>query len=236
MMKLVSARRGLNRIHIWLGWVIFVPLVIWTITGLWMVARPIEEVRGVHLKADAPALGIDGPVTLPKFPEDHGPPTAVRLEQQDSGPVWIATFAHGHEMRARAKDGIWLPSVSENEARAIAQRWYKPDAAILSATHTPADAPPLDLRRERPAWGISFADGANVYVDADTGSLLAIRSQQWRAFDFMWGLHIMDLESREDTHHPLLIGAAFVSALAVILATMLLFVRRRRKKGATPRS
>jgi hypothetical protein len=228
-------RRTLNRIHVWIGWLIGIPLLIWTVSGLWMVSRPIEEIRGVHLKADAPTLRLDGPIVVPAFPVDHGAPLSVRLEQQDSGPVWIATFAHGHEMRAAASDGKWLPKVSEAEARKIAERWYKPDAPIVSAKHTAADAPPIDLRRERPAWGIGFADGANVYVDADTGSLLAIRSGQWRWFDFMWGLHIMDLQSREDTSHPLLIAFAAIAALGTLLGLILLPLASRLKKRAKTR-
>ena len=120
------------------------------------------------------------------------------------GPVWIAGFAHGHEMRASANDGQWLPAITEAQARAIARQWYK--YGNHDGTHSPADEPPIDLRKEQAAWGIAFADGATVYIDADTGSLLAIRSAQWRIFDFMWGLHIMDLQSRENTHHPILIA------------------------------
>ena len=44
--------RRLARWHIWLGWLIGLPLVMWTVTGLVMVARPIETVRGTHLRAD----------------------------------------------------------------------------------------------------------------------------------------------------------------------------------------
>jgi hypothetical protein len=228
----MNARFALNRVHVWLGWLIGVPLLIWTVTGLWMVSRPIEEVRGVHLKADAPVLKIDGPLVVPEFPADHGAPLSVRLEQQDIGPVWIATFAHGHEMRAAASDGKWLPKVSEAEARKIADRWYKPASAIVSAKHTPADAPPIDLRRERPAWGIGFADGGRAYIDADTGSLLAIRSDQWRWFDLMWGLHIMDVQTREGTSHPLLIGFAALAALGTLLGLALLPLASRLRKRA----
>ena len=224
-------RRKLNRIHIWLGWLIVVPLLIWTATGLWMVSRPIEEVRGVQLKAEPPVLAMKTPPVFPALPKDHGAPLSIKLEQQWDGPVWIASFAHGHEMRASARDGQWLPAVTEEQARAIALRWYRPESTILSATHTPADAPPLDLRKERPAWGITFADGAHVYIDADSGSLLAIRSGQWRMFDFMWGLHIMDLQSREDTHHPLLIFFAALSALGILLGLILLpFSAKRRRQ------
>jgi hypothetical protein len=144
-------RRFYARAHIWLGWIVGVPLLLWTASGLWMVARPIAEVRGVHLKSAPPALTINGPVVVPAFPGDHGSPLSLRLEQQADGPVWIATFDHGHEMRAAVNDGRWLPKVTEAEARTTALRWYKPDAAILSVKHTPADAPPIDLRPERPA-------------------------------------------------------------------------------------
>lgn len=223
-------RKFLARSHIWLGWLVGVPLLIWTATGLFMVSRPIEEVRGVHLKAESLPLDLAAPIVVPAFPPDHGSPLSVRLEQQADGPVWIATFDHGHEMRAAARDGRWLPTVTEAEARTTALRWYRPDSAIVSVKHTPADAPPIDLRRERPAWRVAFADGANVYVDADTGSLLAIRSGQWRAFDFMWGLHIMDLQTREETSHPILIGFAALACVSVLIGLVLLPIRRRRSR------
>lgn len=218
----VSARRTLNRIHVWLGWLVGVPLLFWTASGLWMAARPIDEVRGTHLKTEPPALSLDAKPVFPALPRDHGAPLSVRLEQQKGGPVWIATFAHGHEMRASASDGHWLPKVSEDEARLLARSWYKPRSEIVSVKHTPADSPPLDLRKERPAWGVTFADGAHVYIDADSGSLLAIRSGQWRVNDWMWGLHIMDLQGRENSNHALLILFAALSAIGVVLGLALL--------------
>ena len=226
----MSARRNLGRIHIWLGWLIGIPLLIWTATGLWMVSRPIDEVRGVQLKAEPPTLVLDGKPVLPNLPSDHGPPLSLRLQQQWDGLVWIAIFAHGHEMRASAGDGKWLPPIKEEDAREFARRWYKPKADIISARHSPADKPPLDLRKERPAWGVTFSDGARVYIDADTGDLLAIRSQQWRVFDFMWGLHIMDLETREETSHPVLIVFAALATISIFLALILLPINRRRKR------
>ncbi len=224
--------RQLGRWHVWLGWLVGVPLLLWTASGLWMTARPIEEVRGEHLRRKPVPIALDRPLVLPTLPTDHGAPIMLRLEQQRRGPVWVAIFAGGHEMRWTARDGRWLPRVDEAEARAIARRWYLPDVEIVGARHTSADHPPLDLRRRRPAWGITFADGTNVYVDADTGSLLAVRSAQWRWYDLMWGLHIMDLREREASSHPMLIGAAALSLLAVILGIALLFRRRGRHMSA----
>jgi uncharacterized iron-regulated membrane protein len=42
-------RSNLRRWHIWLGWIVGIPILFWTVSGLVMVARPIDEVRGTHL-------------------------------------------------------------------------------------------------------------------------------------------------------------------------------------------
>ena len=38
----------------------------------------------------------------------------------------------------------------------------------------------------------------NIYQNPYTGEILAIRSQQWRIWDLMWGLHIMDWNERDN--------------------------------------
>jgi uncharacterized iron-regulated membrane protein len=47
----MTLRRILRRWHVWLGWLVGVPLLLWTLSGLAMVVRPIEEVRGAELLA-----------------------------------------------------------------------------------------------------------------------------------------------------------------------------------------
>ena len=42
------------------------------------------------------------------------------------------------------------------------------------------------------------------------------------------GLHIMDLQTREDTSHPILIIFAALSVFGALMGTVLLFRRRRR--------
>ena len=70
-----------------------------------------------------------------------------------------------------------------------------------------------------------FTDGARFYIDAETGELLAVRTDFWRFYDVMWGLHIMDLQEREDSHHPILVIFASIAALAAVLAVLLMIVR-----------
>ncbi len=61
-MALLPPTRTLLRWHVWLGWLVGVPIIMWLATGLLMVSRPIEQVRGEHLRREAAAapLVIDG--------------------------------------------------------------------------------------------------------------------------------------------------------------------------------
>ena len=52
---------------------------------------------------------------------------------------------------------------------------------------------------------------------------------QWRLYDAMWGLHIMDLQTRDDTHHPILIVFASLATIGAMLGCVLLFRRRKAK-------
>ena len=44
------------------------------------------------------------------------------------------------------------------------------------------------------------------------------RTRWWRFYDLMWGIHIMDLKTREDAHNPLVVGFAIASLVMSLLA------------------
>lgn len=229
-----ATHRMFHRLHVWLGWAVAIPLLLWTVSGLWMVARPIEEVRGEHLRSPAVPLAFKG---VAAWPETGGKTLkSLAVESRPGGPVWVAAFTTGEARRADLVTGRLLPAVREQEARLLARAAYTANGVVSRVERTSAEHPPLDLRRPRPAWSVHFDDGARVYVDADTGAILALRTKQWRLFDLMWGFHILDPFGREDTSHPLLIGAAALSLVGVITGSVLLFTRRRKRnrKAARP--
>lgn len=95
-----------------------------------------------------------------------------------------------------------------------------------------ANEVPFDFRRTLPVWQIVLDEGTLVYVGRDTGQIEAVRTRWWRAFDFMQGLHIMDLRTREDTSHPILILFAALGVFASILGCILMFRRRKARVTA----
>jgi hypothetical protein len=60
--------------------------------------------------------------------------------------------------------------------------------------------------------------------------VLARRTSWWRFYDFMWGLHIMDLKTREDTSNPLVIGLGIAALLTTLLAIVMLPLTIERRK------
>lgn len=218
----------LHKWHVWLGWLVGVPLILWTLSGLFMVASPIEDVRGEHLRAKPPAIAPFVPVA----PLLEGRAVEkLTLEQRVSGPVWIIRYKDGGERRANPVTGQLLPRPGAMEIRELADSFHAGKSNIETIRFYPADREPFELRRGLAAWQVGLKDGTNLYLDAESGSLLAVRTPQWRIFDFMWGLHIMDLQTREDTSHPILIGFAALSLISLLMAFWLLIARQRRKSN-----
>ena len=58
----------------------------------------------------------------------------------------------------------------------------------------------------------------NVYQNPYSGEILSIRSQSWRIWDFMWGIHIMDWVERDNISNIFL---KFFSFLALITCFVL---------------
>jgi hypothetical protein len=230
-MKTISMR-VLAKWHIWLGWLVGVPITMWVATGLLMTLRPIEEVRGDHLrtKPAAPeALELPGSTLA-------APGTGLkdmRVTMQGGRAVAILSTLKGETRRVDFATGAALPPLGAAEARGlVAQRIIGGDK-VERVTLFPADRTPADFRRPLAAWQVQLADGTNIYVGRDTGEIEAVRTRWWRAFDFAWGLHIMDLSEREDTSHPVLILFAALSLVGALIGCVLMF-RRRKARVTSP--
>jgi hypothetical protein len=228
-MAVNKTRTWLRKYHIWLGWVIGLPMLAWTVSGLIMVIRPIEQVRGEHLLGEAPVLQT-GAVPVP--PQIGPRPVAsILLEQRSNGPKWIVRYADGEARLADAATGRLLPRLNAQQAAQAVRDRYAGSASIKTVDFVSGDSPPVDLRRKVDSWRVSMSDGTRFYVNAATGEIIARRTAFWRIYDFMWGLHIMDLKTREDTSNPLVIGFGIVTLVTTILAIVLLPLTLRRRKA-----
>lgn len=212
-----------TRWHIWLGWIAALPVLLWLVSGLFMAARPIEVVRGEALRRAVPPIAAAGLVT----PQMSGTVTRMILADELGRPVWLVTGADKAQGRFDARSGLPLGPVTAIEAGQLARAAFAGASPLTAVRYFAADAAPLDLRRPRPSWQATFADGTHIYIDADSGELLALRTRFWRAYDLMWGLHIMDPRTREETSNVLLWLFGGIALTSCLLGSVLLFRRRK---------
>jgi len=220
-------RTALRKYHIWLGWLIGVPMLFWTLSGVVMVWKPIDEVRGSDLLAAPAPFALAAPPVAPISPEKVA---SLSLELRAAGPRWVVKTASGSRL-ANPVDGRFLPALTAADAASEVRARYAGQATIASVTRTDPAHAPLDLRRELATWQVTMSDGTHFYVDQQNGAIVATRTKYWRLYDWMWGLHIMDLQTRENTHNPWIVGFGILTLVTTVLAIVLLPLtgRKRRK-------
>ena len=225
-------RARLRRWHIWLGWIVGIPMLLWTVSGIVMVAKPIEEVRGTDLLTEPGPMRVAAPLVPPRL--DGVPLRSMTLQPRAAGARWVLTLDNGMTRLADPATGALVPPLGAAAAVREVMARYTGKAGVAAVTRTDPANPPIDLRRPIAAWQIRMSDGTHFYVDAGSGEVVARRTSWWRFYDFMWGLHIMDPVTREDTHNPWIVGFALVSVVTVILALIMLplTIRRNRRNGA----
>ena len=225
----MTGRSRFRRWHIWLAWIAAIPVLLWIVSGLVMVARPIEEVRGEGLLKPAREIRLVG---TPIPPRVAGVPlSSLSLEQRAAGPRWVVKLPDGTTRLADPDTGLLLSALSAAEAAREVEARYAGSASVQSVTKTRADDPPIDLRRPISAWQVSMKDGTRFYVDSASGQIVATRTRWWRFYDFMWGLHIMDPGTREDTHNPWVIGFGLIALALSVIGAVLLPMTIKRKRG-----
>ncbi len=222
-------RRGLRRIHIWLGWIIGIPLLIWVITGALMVITPFSKVRGDDMLAPPVPVAMTAPTVVPPF--DGRPVRSLTLEQRAAGPRWIIRYQDGGAALADPATGQMIPAFTAADAEAEVRARYRGEEAIAGTDRTSADDPLIDLRRPLEAWRVTMTDGTRFYVNAASGEIITHRTETWRFYDFLYGLHIFDAFARDNINNIWAQLFAWIGAVSVVLAIVLLpFTLRRRRK------
>lgn len=214
--------RFLYAAHRWISAIAITQLVVWLGSGLFFASFSIDRVHGEHLEIDRSLVPDDGAgVIAPSTALAIASGTGVRFDALElrravTGPVWIARGPHHAALRIDARSGAIAP-VTRPEAEAIARADQRDAPAVVDASLVERE-PPTEFRdHPLPAWRVRLDDarGTVIWVDARTADVTARRNDLWRWYDFLWSLHIMDYRGRESFHHPLLIVAAIIAALAV---------------------
>ena len=234
----MSSRRhrlhlGASRVHKWLALIIGAQLLIWFASGALMSFWPIDEIHGDHL-VDRKSIEA-----LPEGTALADPAIYLRVKGTERvtlrmlhGRAVAEVSRSGGVVLYDAANGMPLPAIDASLAAAIAQKaWIGAKVAAPTTSKVTTASP--EYRGALPAWRVAFADRdhTSVFVAADTGQIAAVRTANWRLFDFFWGLHIMDWTERDNFNTWWLLAFAIGGLVLGLAGTVLLVIRWPVKRG-----
>jgi hypothetical protein len=228
-----------RKTHKWLGLFIGLQVVIWSLSGLYMTVVHIDTIHGDHLVRHQQPLAVDArQMDDPLAVAAENGAQAVRLAWLRDRPIYVGRGAGG-EFAVDARTGSAVARPSEQEVRAIATALYTGDDPIASAQLI-SEIPGEIRGRKPPLWRVEFDqwNKPTLYFSPVTGELISRRHELWRIFDFVWMLHIMDYDERENVNNPLLrifTWGAVLMALSGAWLLLYAFPKKMKKKKAAAR-
>lgn len=236
----------IRKAHRYLGVLLGLQFLLWTISGLYFSWTNIDEIHGdlqhkhpVHLSAEAnfisPAIVFDH---LAEKADSINKLEVVNILQQ---PFYSISYFSGRHLKtiiADAQTGQIRQSITKEEAIKIAAESFtglpaQPIVEYITAVSN------HDEYREKPlpAWKISFQheSNTNIYVAAQTGKVETFRNAKWRTFDLLWMFHTMDYNGRDNINNWVLRAFSIFGIITVISGFALFFVssKRFRKRRIT---
>ena len=191
----------IRKTHRYLGVLIGIQFLAWTISGLYFSWTDIDEIHGDHfLKMDTEKTAFN---TL--FPLDSlsTAVSEIQLVNINNTPYyWV-----NEQFLFDAKTGQHKKEISEQEALAVASDHLIDGLTVKKVEYiTTTDSHHEFRGKPLPAYAIHYEhpDVLVAYVDARNGIFQKVRHEQWRWFDFLWMGHTMDYQGRDDFNNLLL--------------------------------
>ena len=221
--------RRIAQVHKWLGLIVFAQLVIWTGTGLFFAAIHLSDIRADYLvhppghaaPVDMSRVKISSTDALKAVAEDR--PFDVTLKTLVDQPIYVV----------RAEIGSFLVSaetgqqvvVDEALARKIATATWTEPTPIRAVDHL--DAAPQESNVKGEVWAARFEGEGNktLYISAIDGKTSNPRTDLWRTYDFLYGLHLMDYTEHENFNTPWMVAAAVLALTTILFGVALLLHR-----------
>ena len=216
-----------RRIHKWVGLVLGLQFVLWTVSGAVMALLDMEKVGG-HSAAEAAPTAVAWPNDI-AAPSLSGPVQGLTLRRILERPVYEVSDAKGARLLdARSGEPILVDGALASQIARAAFHHQAPVRAVARLEKANLEA----RDHKGPLWRVDFADEENSssYISAVTGRPLVNRGDTWRTWDFVWMLHNMDYVNRTSFNHPLIIFVAFGALWLSLTGFYLLFKSFRRRE------
>lgn len=223
----------ISKAHKWIGLILGLQLLFWTVGGVVMSWIPIEEVRGEHKVAEQVPTPFSTNATLASVSDlitaSGKSVIEVRYTHLLDQTIAKLRLTDGQTELWDAQALVRLSPISAELATAIAVADYAPKSPVLSVEEVTETS--IDYRGKLPVWKVTFSDSENssLYISPTEGRVVARRSSVWRFYDFFWMLHIMDYDERHNFNNPLIMATSLFAVLFAISGFFLLYFRLNKR-------
>jgi hypothetical protein len=145
---------------------------------------------------------------------------------------WVKHGEHSmkHYQLVEAQSGKLRPALSENEAIEVANKMLKKPLKVKEVKYLTETNGHHEYRESAlPAYSIHYESNNHLtaYVSAQLGTVVRFRNETWRVFDFLWMMHTMDYQSRDNISNILLKTFSILGLCTVISGFALYLASKR---------
>jgi len=223
----------LRKVHRYIGLLVSLQLLAWTIGGIWFTWNDIDNIHGDHLRNTEIKENKQRLISLQvafdnidDFKRLSSLKVTTFIDQPAYNISYISQDRSHKNQLVNALNGTLIAEINQQQAIAIAKLHTSFKADIANAKLiTQTDKHHEYRGKPLPAWAITFdyPSSPTFYISSQLGSLVSVRHDAWRIFDFLWMLHTMDYEGRDDFGNWL-IKIFSIIALITAISGIVLFV------------
>ncbi|CCH03589.1 hypothetical protein FAES_pFAES01097 (plasmid) [Fibrella aestuarina BUZ 2] len=223
----------IRRTHRYLGLLIGIQFLLWTLGGLYFSWSNLDDIHGDHLKRPVPAFSTVASLVSPAVPLQtlHGQGidsiTSINLIDVAGTPCYQISYptqqkAGSSTTQTRLADaltGQFRAELTQTEAITLAQQRFAGSPEVAGVEYLTTTNGHHEYREKPlPAYAITFRQPAHatIYVATRLGTVQSVRTDPWRVFDLLWMLHTMDYAGRDDINNGLLRGFSVLGLLTIL--------------------
>lgn len=230
----IKTQIATRKIHRYLGLFIGIQFLFWTIGGLYFSWNNMDDVHGeTLLDKTEHSFYFQYNEPLRKLMTQFQEPSAPAIKRMEGivvGKDSLVRVTLEEEtvfLKLNPQEYSTRKELTQEESVAfVKSRLYNP-LEVASVEYLTEVAKDHEYRgNPLPAYAITLDHETNttVYVHPKTARITKVRNDNWRRFDFLWMMHVMDFETRDHITNWTLRIFSILGLLTILSGLYLFFI------------
>ena len=213
-------KKYIRKTHRYLGLVIGIQFLLWTLGGLYFSWSDIDEIHGDFNKSESNYISVNQRFsvldsiiselkTIKRVDSIKQIKTVKIIDTVYFQILYFTNIDKKVVVRyslINAATGQFKKPITKAEAKQIANKAFMPKSKIKSIkllAEKDLNGHHEYRENELPAYAVEIQHETNttVYIGQNSGQVRRFRNNKWRIFDFLWMLHTMDYQNRDDINN-----------------------------------